>query len=572
VGTRAAIGRRRFLETAALGLPLLASAGSSRAAPGPRSRERAVDVVIVGASVGGCAAALAACRAGLRVILTEETDWIGGQLTSQAVPPDEHPWIESFGCTRSYRQFRDGVRDYYRQHYPLTTAARANVLLNPGNGAVSRLCHEPRVALAVLEQMLAPHVSSGRLQVLLDHVPIAADVDRDRVRAVTARDRRGGGETVLTAPYVVDATELGDLLPMAKAEFAIGAESRRETGEPHAPDRADPLDQQAITWCFAVDDVPGEDHTIDKPAEYAFWRDYLPALTPPWPGRLLSWQMSEPRSLDVRNVTFDPSGPGSGGLNLFNYRRLADPANFTPGTYPGGISLVNWPQNDYWLGPLLGVAPDVAARHLARSKALSLSLLYWMQTEAPRADGGTGWRGLRLRGDLVGTTDGLAKAVYVREARRIKAAFTITEQQVGTEARMAETGLSREAVAAARYDDSVGIGAYRIDLHPSTSGRNYVDISSLPFQVPLGALIPQRLENLIAACKNIGTTHVTNGCYRLHPVEWTIGEAAGALVAQATQTKEPPRQIRNDPKRLAAFQQALRSQGFELEWPALRPL
>src|SRR3712207_8348422 len=53
---------------------------------------------------GGCAAALAACRAGLRVVLSEETDWIGGQLTSQAVPPDEHPWIESFGCTRADRK------------------------------------------------------------------------------------------------------------------------------------------------------------------------------------------------------------------------------------------------------------------------------------------------------------------------------------------------------------------------------------------------------------------------------------------------------------------------------------
>jgi hypothetical protein len=572
VGARVPLRRRRFLESAALGLPLIGSAAWAQPPSRDRARERSADLVIAGASVGGCAAALAACRAGLRVILTEETDWIGGQLTSQAVPPDEHLWIESFGCTRSYRQFRGGVRDYYRDHYPLTPSARANVLLNPGNGGVSRLCHEPRVALAVLHEMLAPHVSAGRLQILLDHQPLAADIAGDRVRAVSMRDRRGGGDTVLAAPFFVDATELGDLLPLTKTEFTIGAESRRDTGEPHALEAADPLDQQAITWCFAMDYVAGEDHTIDKPAEYGFWRDYVPAMAPAWPGRLLSWQMSDPRTLGTRNVTFDPTGPGSGGLNLFDYRRLADPANFAPGTYRGGISLVNWPQNDYWLGPLLGVAPDVAAKHLARGKALSLSLLYWMQTEAPRADGGAGWRGLRLRGDLVGTDDGLAKAVYVREARRIKAAFTITEQSVGTDARMQATGLAREAVTAARFDDSVGVGAYRIDLHPSTTGRNYVDISSLPFQVPLGALIPQRVENLIPACKNIGTTHLTNGCYRLHPVEWTIGEAAGALVAHAKQTGEPPRQIRTDPKRLAAFQQALRSQGFELEWPSLRAL
>ena len=120
-----------------------------------------VPILIIGGGTGGVAAALAAARAGRRVLLTEETDWIGGQLTAQAVPPDENPWIETFGGTRSYRAFREGVRDYYRRHFPLTPDARANPLLNPGDGFVSRLCHEPRVALAVLEAMLAPYVSSG---------------------------------------------------------------------------------------------------------------------------------------------------------------------------------------------------------------------------------------------------------------------------------------------------------------------------------------------------------------------------------------------------------------------------
>src|SRR6266849_10316878 len=84
------------------------------------AKELTCDVAVIGGGVGGCAAALAALRDGLRVILTEETDWIGGQLTAQAVPPDEHAWIESFGATRSYREYRDRVRDYYRRNYPVT--------------------------------------------------------------------------------------------------------------------------------------------------------------------------------------------------------------------------------------------------------------------------------------------------------------------------------------------------------------------------------------------------------------------------------------------------------------------
>ena len=117
-----------------------------------------------------------------------------------------------------------------------------------------------------------------------------------------------------------------------------------------------------------------------------------------------------------------------------------------------------------------------------------------------------------------------------------------------------------------------GRGSYRIDLHPTTGGRNYVDMSCLPFQIPLGALIPRRIENLLPACKNLGMTHLTNGCYRLHPVEWNIGEAAGALAAFCHRRRKQPRQVRNDGKLLAEFQASLRDQGFELEWPRLQPL
>ena len=82
-------------------------------------RELDTDVVVLGGGTGGFAAALAAARMGKTVVLVEETDWIGGQLTSQAVPPDEHPWIEKFGCTLGYRRFRDGVRRCFRDHFPL---------------------------------------------------------------------------------------------------------------------------------------------------------------------------------------------------------------------------------------------------------------------------------------------------------------------------------------------------------------------------------------------------------------------------------------------------------------------
>jgi hypothetical protein len=83
----------------------------------------------------------------------------------------------------------------------------------------------------------------------------------------------------------------------------------------------------------------------------------------------------------------------------------------------------------------------------------------------------------------------------------------------------------------AQHPDSVGIGSYRIDLHPRTGGEGYLDIDAPPFQIPLGALVPVRVENLLPGAKNLGTTHITNGCHRVHPVEWNVGEAAGSLAA-----------------------------------------
>jgi len=114
----------------------------------------------------------------------------------------------------------------------------------------------------------------------------------------------------------------------------------------------------------------------------------------------------------------------------------------------------------------------------------------------------------------------------------------------------------------------VGVGSYRIDLHPSTALRSYVDISSYPFQIPLGALLPVRVENLLPGCKNLGVTHITNGCYRLHPVEWNLGEAAGAIAAFALNHGVTPRQVRNTPHHLADFQRMLQATlGFVLAWP-----
>ncbi len=521
--------------------------------------EYKTDILIIGGGAGGCAAALSACSLGLNVIMTEETDWVGGQLTSQAVPPDEHSAIETHGCTGRYREFRNRVRQYYRDNYPLKSESKKDPYFNPGKGSVSKLCFEPRIGVNVLEQMMSYSISSNKLKIILNCKPVSTETNDDKIISATLKNTQTGENYFIEAAYILDATELGDLLPMSGTEYVSGAESVDETGEPHAVSGpAQPDNVQSFVWCLAVGYDSEGSHVIDKPENYKFFKDFIPEMNPSWPGRLLSWTYSQPRSL-----TPCLSGLGLKGLPLttqgtfdfWRYRRLLYADHYEAPI--DEVTLINWPQNDYANGNIIDKPESEIKKHLQSSQELSLSLLYWMQTESPRPDGGAGYPGLYPRPDVTGNELGLAKYPYIRESRRIKAVFTITELHVGKDA------LGNRSP---HFEDSVGIGSYDIDLHPSANGCNYIHLDAVPFQIPLRSLIPVRMKNLIPACKNIGTTHITNGCYRLHPVEWNIGESAGLLAAFCLKRKVYPCQVAGNNEILREFQKLLSDQKIELEW------
>jgi hypothetical protein len=462
--------------------------------------------------------------------------------------------VETTGTTARYRQLRDAVRRRYRQTRRLTDAAIRDPLFNPGAAWVSNLSAEPVIFREVLDDLLQPAQVQGLLRCLVRHRPVEAVMEGDHVKAVILEDQQAGEKVTITAHYFLDATEEGDLLLLTGCEFVVGAESEATTGEPHAlSGPADPLDQQAITWCAALEWRPGEDHTLDRPDAYEFWRSYRADF---WPGPQLGWATQEPETGRPLNR---PLFTKSGDQDLWTFRRIRYGGHYVDEV--PDVTLINWPQVDYWLTPLVGVTDAERRVSLMKARELALCFVHWLQTDAPRQDGGAGYAGMRLCPEALGTQDGLAAAVYVRESRRIAAEFIVLETHVGVEAR---PGADR----AEAFPDTVGVGCYRIDLHPSTAGRGYLDIATYPFQIPLGALLPQRLENLLAAGKCLGVTHVTNGCYRLRPVEWNVGEAAGVLAAFSLSHRVSPRTVRNNAALLADFQRTLVSIGVQLHWPA----
>jgi hypothetical protein len=522
------------------------------------------EVLVIGGGTGGCAAALALAEAGRNVVMTCPNGWIGGQLTSQMVPPDEHWGIERYGCTRSYRKFRNRVRGYYLRNYPLLPSFRDDPYFNPGGGSVSKLCFEPRIGMAVLWEMLMRHISSGVLRVLTHHDVIGADVECGVIRSASFLDKRLNHSLTIDADFFLDATELGDLLPLVGEDYASGAESRSETGEPHALDGpGNPEDVQGFTWCFpmSIDDSESPDtdrYRGNAPAGYQHWKNYVPKLAPEWTGPLFSLIQPHPVTLaPYERVLLPPSNNGL--IPLWKYRQIISKDRFCPSHKALDTTCVNWPQNDYFEGNVIDKEPDVVERFLEESRQLSLSLFHWLQNEAPRPDGGQGYGNLLLRPDLTGRADGLAQEPYYRESRRLRGLLTVTENHVGKEARGGQK--------AEFFEDSVGTGYYRIDLHPSTAGRNYIDIDSLPFQIPLRALVPQKTTNLLAAGKNLSVTHIANGCFRLHPVEWNVGESAGALADFCLRNGQIPAEVSANKNSVEEFQSELMARGVDLEWP-----
>jgi len=481
-----------------------------------RVPEISCDVLVAGAGMGGIGASLAVAAKGHTVCLTEETDWVGGQATAGGVPAlDENRFIEFSGATRSYAAFRKGIREWYGKNTKLTPAAMAWENLNPGTCYVSALCFEPKAGVAVLEQMLR----RPRLNLYTRTAVFAVERNGAKIESALAWQFDRHRAIRFKVRFVLDATEMGDLLPLAKVPYTLGSEPKSETGEPDAPVEANPSCVQSFTYPFVIEHGDKAGPLAPRPDDY---------------DRILqrqgfSLRVNYPEEFGWKGwfqyhmFGDDPPVPNNMSPGpFFSWRRLLDARNFTSGA-PHDIALMNWPRQDYGAESPLDREPSELAKILQRAKQTSSAFLYWLQHDVPRDGGGQGYPELTLRAAVMGTADGMSKYPYIRESRRMIARGRVTEQDIVDE--------FQPGPRARWFRDSVGTGFYMVDIHPCGANEHGRMRMPKPFQIPMAAMLPREPLNFLPAGKNLGVTHLTNGAFRLHPVEWNIGESAGIMAA-----------------------------------------
>jgi hypothetical protein len=522
------------------------------------------DILIVGGTTGGTAAALAAAASGACVCLIEETNWLGGQLTTQGVStPDEQNLIEQFGATRRYYEFRDAVREYYRTNYKLTSQAAAAEYFNPGNCWVAHFSFEPKVGASLLSQMVAPFLKSGQLKILFGTTINKCLVDSDRITRVDCHSTEFGN-VEFSPKFVLDATDLGDVLALAGIEgedWLTGAENQQQTGEPDAPIEARPDWVQPFTFPFALDWSPEtkETNVISAPADY-----------------------HELKALQKYHIKHGAiTGLFEGAFPWWSYRRLLAVENFDDPQIKSDLAMINTAGNDFYGGNIIGsdAGDQVKVKQtLERARRASLGYVYWLQTECPReisssssSEEPPGYPEFRLRLDVFYTQDGCSIKPYIRESRRIRSLRPILEQEIVV-ADFKGLPCRGNNARASFMQDSIGVGHYALDIHPNGHGEPNAYVPTRPFQIPLGALVPVRLKNLLPACKNLGTTHLTNGAYRLHPIEWNIGESAGIVATFCVLKNCLPRDIYESELLLRDLQSELLRNGIPLNWYVDVPL
>ncbi|MGF1524279.1 MAG: FAD-dependent oxidoreductase [Leptolyngbyaceae cyanobacterium] len=507
-------------------------------------------ILVVGGSTAAYSAALTSLRQNLDVCLVQPQKVVGGQFTAQALPASDDGDLlrtaastsgldgEYFAISRTQREFRERQRSLQ--------PVKGRPARNPGGSWVSNFATSPVVAATAMNEAIAPYLENGRLTLIPFAEPVKVFFDRSgpfkRVTGVLFESTEDRRRFTVNAQVVVEATDLGDLLEVGEIESRVGQEARYQTGEGLLPDDPRPQCQQSITFDVLVERTQAtQGIPVGPPAGYDHepWLDTNEFTS--------NFYTRNSRQQWTKWEFFSDFG-------IFRYRRVQRIQSHEKQVFPGDVTVINWGTssepdryccgNDYRPGRLVGVSREERQLHVQRARDRARAYIHFLQNN--------GVPDLKPRGDLTWTSDGIALEPYIREARRGVATTTVRHEDV------AATFFPNQARARC-FDDSVGIGQYHyLDLHGNDEKGHITpkgsDVIALPFSLPLGALVPQRTDGLVLSAKSLGTTHITNAAYRMHPIEWAIGEASGWLAVFAVWTGLQPRALATDKTQVRKIQ------------------
>jgi hypothetical protein len=387
-------------------------------------------------------------------------------------------------CTDGNDSLPSGIWQEFRQalykHYRVH---------NLSTGWVSETCFEPHVGDSIFKSWAA---KERKLQVLYQWHFSGVTLNNNRIETVYFTDNRGMSLTV-SPMIIIDATELGDVFAAAGVSYDLGTEDPALSTEKMAPGKTDII--QDLTWVAVLKDYgPGKDMTIPKP------RDYDPSLY---------YCCCTSAPCQEKAYAVDAKG-------MLNYALL-----------PNKKFMLNWPAhgNDYYLNVIEEKAGSREKKYQL-PKERTLGFIYFIQTTL-------GFRNLGLAKDEL--DHGLALIPYNREGRRMKGIVRLNVNQLSNPFDQYEK----------LYRTAISVGDYPVDHHHSENpGTPIIKFPSIPsFSIPMGALIPQNVNNLIVCDKGISVSNIVNGATRLQPVVLLTGQAAGAMAAVAIMNKVEPHQL-----------------------------
>lgn len=423
--------------------------------------------------------------------------------------------------------------------------------------------------------------------------------DKSIIRFVPKRQQQGNAPNW----YVVDATETGELIGLADVPHRLGIDPRSYLEPSSSSATGDPYCTQGFTYTFAMQ-ATKEPQTHQMPSFYPQYEPYysyelkrLADFGLVYTYRRI-WSPQKGETKKFGGITY--TAPTPGDISMQNWTWGND---YRPGTAQDNLvytreqlQATGQLQPGGWMG---GLRTDA----LRKGEEISKGYFHWLvagntdsQLGADVKQPDPNHTFLSGLDSPMGTVHGLSKYPYMREGRRLIGrpaygypnGFSVWEidisrrdykddyyrQTLSPETyrslRTALAGLESVSVVAGRkspeevrrrtrstiYPDSVGIGHYAIDFHPcmmmsppeapgnkEREGERQGAGQAYPFQIPLRAMIPQKINNMLVAGKSIATSHIAAAAYRVHSFEWSSGAAAGITAAFALDKEIAPYEL-----------------------------